>query len=65
MLPGGGIGTAVLHVSEVPLGQSAHQLDVPDNNNKYYLLLLENLEARLDNGNHRDIGLVSQAPFKM
>ena len=49
MLPGGGIGTAVLHVSEVPLGQSAHQLDVPDNNNKYYLLLLENLEARLDN----------------
>ena len=31
MLPGGSVGAAVLQVSEVPLGQPAHQLDVPDN----------------------------------
>ena len=31
MLSGGRVGAAVLNVSEVPLGQSAHQLDVPDN----------------------------------
>ena len=46
MLSGGRVGTAVLKVSEVPLGQPAHQLDVPNKHHKYDVLQGEHLEGQ-------------------